>query len=290
MDFVLNTDTRWFVELPRASILEMRGKEGSDLLQRISTNDVLTAKDGNWIMTIFTNEKGQMVDVVWVCRFDMDRLLLISRMGNAQGLTEWITKFVIMEEIEITEKEEYCHFVVSGDVVGRSESQIGIQERWKERSLFHIFAESSTKDVVIETLKGQGFVSVYQKDFENYRIASGNPIGIREIQEAANPLEAGLNDYISWTKGCYVGQEVIARLDTYKKVRRRFARFELEERPEHLPMAIYSQRGECGVLTSATEGKQPMFGIGFLANREPLIPDGLYIPKGNARIPLSVKE
>ena len=42
-----------------------------------------------------------------------------------------------------------------------------------------------------------------------------------EINEYYNPLEAGLKKYINFNKGCYIGQEVIARLDTYSKVKNR---------------------------------------------------------------------
>jgi folate-binding protein YgfZ len=53
------------------------------------------------------------------------------------------------------------------------------------------------------------------------RIRSGVPAYPNEINEDHNPWEAGLSDAISLTKGCYIGQEVIARLKTYDKVKRR---------------------------------------------------------------------
>jgi folate-binding protein YgfZ len=55
------------------------------------------------------------------------------------------------------------------------------------------------------------------------RIERGVPAFGSELNEDHNPLEAGLIDSISFNKGCYVGQEVVARLNTYDKVRRRLA-------------------------------------------------------------------
>jgi folate-binding protein YgfZ len=56
---------------------------------------------------------------------------------------------------------------------------------------------------------------------EMVRIEQGVPVQGNELNEDANPLEAGLLDHISFNKGCYIGQEVVARLDTYDKVQRK---------------------------------------------------------------------
>jgi folate-binding protein YgfZ len=55
---------------------------------------------------------------------------------------------------------------------------------------------------------------------ELLRIEAGIPLFGRELGEDYNPLEAGLREAISFTKGCYIGQEVIARLNTYHKVQK----------------------------------------------------------------------
>ncbi len=57
--------------------------------------------------------------------------------------------------------------------------------------------------------------------YETFRIARGIPDIGRELTNDFNPFEVGLRDAISMTKGCYIGQEVIARLDTYQKVKRK---------------------------------------------------------------------
>ena len=56
--------------------------------------------------------------------------------------------------------------------------------------------------------------------YETLRIAQAVPQYGREMGEAYNPLETGLIGSIDFAKGCYIGQEVIARLDTYKKVQK----------------------------------------------------------------------
>jgi folate-binding protein YgfZ len=63
--------------------------------------------------------------------------------------------------------------------------------------------------------------------FDYVRVSNGVPIAGRELTADVNPLEAKLHHLIDFDKGCYVGQEVIARLDTYDKVQRELIRFTL---------------------------------------------------------------
>ena len=67
--------------------------------------------------------------------------------------------------------------------------------------------------------------SAPNKLFDHIRICNKVPIAGFDLTEDVNPLEAGLLDLIDFEKGCYIGQEVIARLDTYDKVQRSLVGF-----------------------------------------------------------------
>ena len=62
---------------------------------------------------------------------------------------------------------------------------------------------------------------IQSETFDMIRIEQGIPFYGKEITDQVNPLEAGLNRFVSFTKGCYIGQEVIARLDTYAKLQKK---------------------------------------------------------------------
>ena len=104
--------------------------------------------------------------------------------------------------------------------------------------------------------------------YELFRIAHGVPSIGAEISEAFNPYEVGLRSAISFTKGCYIGQEVIARLDTYKKVQREPWGIVLDaDQPAPRPGASLIQgESEIGVLTSISEAalRGKRCGIGIL--------------------------
>jgi folate-binding protein YgfZ len=70
------------------------------------------------------------------------------------------------------------------------------------------------------------------------RIEAGIPLAPSELNEKHNPLETTLVQAVSWTKGCYIGQEVIARLDTYDKVQRHLMGIEIGETFHNGSLAI----------------------------------------------------
>ena len=82
--------------------------------------------------------------------------------------------------------------------------------------------------------------------YEAFRIAAGVPAHGPELGEEVNPLEAGLWDAVSFTKGCYVGQEVVARLNTYEKVKRYLAMLSLETGPYPTQGPANRRRQRCG--------------------------------------------
>lgn len=81
---------------------------------------------------------------------------------------------------------------------------------WLQQFLF-------LEDICIEDYSHQGNAPFCA---ESDRISKGYALGPLEVCEEYNPLELGLKSAISWNKGCYIGQEVISRLDTYQKQKR----------------------------------------------------------------------
>lgn len=117
---------------------------------------------------------------------------------------------------------------------------------------FHLTAEVASLQHLRERVLGSGVVPAGNDCFELLRIESGLPAAGRELTEEFNPWEARLDDAISLNKGCYVGQEVIARLNTYRKVSKLLVRlaFASDEAPA-VPAPLLAGGQVIGVLTSA---------------------------------------
>ncbi len=85
------------------------------------------------------------------------------------------------------------------------------------------------------------------------RVLAGRPAGGAELTEDYNPLEAGLRDAVSFDKGCYVGQEVVARLNTYDKVSRALVGVNLPDAapPPEAGSPLHRDGREVGRVTSS---------------------------------------
>jgi folate-binding protein YgfZ len=103
-----------------------------------------------------------------------------------------------------------------------------------------------------ERVASLGAVSLGKEAWDLYRIARGIPGTGTEISEKHNPYDVALTDLVSYTKGCYVGQEVIARLDTYQKARKTLFGVRCSERPAglELPVSLHKNAVQVGVCTS----------------------------------------
>jgi folate-binding protein YgfZ len=114
------------------------------------------------------------------------------------------------------------------------------------------------------------FSMVGEEAYNIFRIEQGMPIALNELNDEYNPLETSLDDLIDFNKGCYIGQEVIARLQTYGKVQKKLVGLKfsspLEFNNGHI---VLEDNGvEVGKLTSYTLShklKAPI-GLAYIRN------------------------
>lgn len=257
------------VNVSGRAIVQLTGKDAQDLLHRLSTNDLSALQIGGVVQTVLTNEKGRIVDVLSVLKTAAESLLLIGQTHGGESLRQWLEKFIIMEEARAENiTNHYSHLLLyttgsqdRNDWIAQNPDQfttlerqeshaIAFIERWGIARIQHLLCPSESYEMLAQMLQGLGYLTREISDYEFYRIASGIPAYPNELSIEYNPMEVGLMEMISFTKGCYIGQEVIARLDTYKKVQRKLFRLELGAQPSHLPQRLYSGGQEVGTITS----------------------------------------
>jgi hypothetical protein len=96
-------------------------------------------------------------------------------------------------------------------------------------------------------------VPIGTQAYEAVRLQHAVPLYGHEMGDAYNPLEAGLIGSIDFHKGCYIGQEVIARLDTYQKVQKRLVRLRFSPDAKVFQDAALEDDGQqVGKVTSVT--------------------------------------
>lgn len=262
----------FFLDVSSRSLLMMMGADVKDLLHRISTNDLNRLTLSHPVQTILTNEKGRIIDIVTVVNNPDGSFLLAGQTSDSERLAAWLNKFIIMEDARI-EKPVLRHFLLwqlNRFLVNNVSDYILFQESWGDVDLSHIIIDASAEARVKQELTSRGLSEIDASEYDKFRITHGMLAYPQDLSPDVNPLEAGLRNLISWSKGCYIGQEVIARLDTYKKVQRKLVRFESEVFSGSLPAILTDSHEEVGLVTSFYRGKGEMgIGLGYIKSSVP---------------------
>jgi folate-binding protein YgfZ len=126
---------------------------------------------------------------------------------------------------------------------------------------YRLLAPASASDALADALKDAGASSLSPESYESLRVEAGLP-GPDELTEDYTPLEANLSRAVSSTKGCYTGQEIIARQVTYDKVTKRMVGLRLDA-PVTAGAQVTVEGKSAGTVTSVTHS--PRYGSIALA-------------------------
>ena len=181
---------------------------------------------------MLTSDRGRIVDLVYVVHCG-DHQLMITSPGQQQAVIDFLDKYTIMEDLEVEDVTgDTVMLTVTGpeasEILERAQPAADLQVELPvdpddpQRPPIHqlVFFDRDTADRAAAALQAAGAVAISSATAETLRIASGQPAYGSEMSDTYNPLEAGLIGAIDFHKGCYIGQEVIARLDTYHKVQK----------------------------------------------------------------------
>ena len=250
----LNLNVRIYTP-SKYKFIAVKGKESIDLLDRLTTNDLKSLKSMEHAYSLLVSPKGRMIEMLSILNLEGQIILGCSE-DSLNKVLEWIDFYTFGEEVEIIldQKDYQSKIMIMGensisfinDIFGIDMSLtegksmfialnkqlygritlLIVNKNYFDFGHYEIYASREDVDYVLKLFKQNRrnfkFVDYLNNDkFNNYRIVNNLAGYPTEINENYNPLEAGLKKYINFSKGCYVGQEVIARLDTYSKVKNR---------------------------------------------------------------------
>ena len=225
-------------------IIKFIGLESVDFLQRITTNDFHGFIDGKIQKTLLVTDKGRILDAVWIIHRN-DHLLMLASEGMSSEIISWLNKYIIMEDIALqnvtSEFVVDVHFEKLENSFQTDYFGIPVSFELKEQS-----AVLSAKSA---------------ESYEQWRIENGIPKTKKEMIQDFNPLELNLWDWISFTKGCYIGQEVIARLDTYSKIQRSLCKISASVCIKEQEILLDESGTEIGKITSVSEIDNKFIGL-----------------------------
>ena len=253
-----------------AGRLRLTGEDARDLLNRLSTNLIdPEAAPGEVAVTVLTSDRGRIVDLVYVIHCG-DHQLALTSPGQQQKVIDFLDKYTIMEDLEVEDVTDTRPMLTltgpdAAGILSRVNHDDALAaaaatdpEDPERPPTFHLLpVDSGAAGRILAALESAGAVSISAATAETLRIARQQPAHGAEMSDTYNPLEAGLIGAIDFHKGCYIGQEVIARLDTYQKVQKYLVALRFEAEPADaaaLPGArLVNEAGAAmGVVTSAT--------------------------------------
>ncbi len=283
--------------------LRVTGAKRYDLLNRITTNDLRTIQSGQGARTALLTDKGRIIDDLRLYARE-DSYDLVTSPGNQGRVKETIEKLRFRDEVVLQDVTSATAMIsLFGPQSAHLLEGVCKAHRLGDLPLHHnaelqvdgvTFIAARTGDIggsgFVLIVPAQGAAAVWkalcdrgeaygvspcgEEAYEMLRVEFGVPRFGRELTEEYNPLEAGLETAISWTKGCYIGQEVVARLDSRHKISKLLVGLWLDpgpvpeagsaiEAPDHPGSVI-------GKLTSVAPSLdfRRVIGLGFVRNEQ----------------------
>ncbi|MBC8164034.1 MAG: aminomethyl transferase family protein [Roseiflexaceae bacterium] len=287
--------------------IAMRGSSAADLLHRLSTNDINRLKPGQGTRTVLTTPIGRIIDVLTVY-VQAEQITIVSGPGQGGPVFSHLRKNIFFND------------KVTLEPLGRSHAQFALYGPHAPALLARVFGVDFAGLVLHATvagtlagfvvlvartlpLGGQGFrlilpiegaeavraaileagaATLDPPTFDVLRVEAGYGATNHELNQEYIPLETGLEDAISFTKGCYVGQEIIARMESRgrraKALRglRLPSTFNLQPLALALPAKLAVDGKDAGDLTSVVVS--PRFGpIGLAYVRSAHLEPGTHV-------------
>lgn len=225
--------------VPQLVRIRLTGADRVTFLHNFCTNDVKGLSAGQACEAFFVNVKARILAHGYVLAGE-DRHEIWMLPGNETSLRQHLTKYIITEDVEVTSgsSDEDSFVVVGQDTSesadtwqddGETDSRLTrLNVSWNDQAL--TFCSGSTGEVANFRQSFSEATSGDARAFERLRIAARFPLVGQDLTEDHLAPEALRNaTAISYTKGCYLGQEPIARLDALGQVNRALALVEISE-------------------------------------------------------------
>jgi aminomethyltransferase len=251
--------------------LRIVGRDRLDLLHRMSTNDLNTLAVGEARETVLTTPIARIVDVLWVLNRGETALALTSA-GRATGVRRWLSGYIFYnDQVKFADASaELGQLGLFGpqaaavadallpgaaalapDRFLEGDGLLVLRGRPLAGDGYTVIAPSEAAGAAWQRALQAGAAPAGEDAFQLLRLEAGRPYAGHELTEDYIPLEADLWPAVSFSKGCYIGQEIIARMESRGKLARRLLGLELDAPVEAGAEVRVAGGGVAGKVTTA---------------------------------------
>lgn len=275
-------DTSWH------AIIELSGPDRSRYLNAIVSNDVKNLSEGHGILALLLDPKGHILAELEIYALK-NRLLTLSHGSLRQRTVETLDKYIIMDDVTLEDvTDKLGSFATEGPLAAKMlDKAYGIDlEEFAELDIRSVHLDSMPCEIIrrshfgypgaeiiaprkslpqlwdnlLELVRERGGQPIGMKTLESLRLEAGIPFYPADFNDTVIPHEAAVeNTHISFSKGCYTGQEIVERVRSRGQVNRLRVKLKFST-PEPPPFAtrLSADGREIGIVTSAAFS--PKFG------------------------------
>jgi folate-binding protein YgfZ len=278
------------VDRPERSLLRLSGKDPAGMLNAVLTNDV-PAQENLGAYAMLLNPKGRVQTDLRAVK-TRGEILVDTEPEGAEAAGEILGRYAPFSRVKLVELRDWKVLGLYGPRAAELLERPDLAEHGTKQVEingipvlvvgvavpvvgYDLIAPSDTLDEIRGLLIGRGAVPADHAAYETARIAAGIPRFGTDITPDNFPGESKniLERAVSFGKGCYPGQETVARMHYRGSPNKRLYRFELETGQEEAPAAgdevLQGEKGTVGRLTSVTpfpvDGK--IYALGYLARK-----------------------
>lgn len=258
--------------------LEVSGPDRAKFLHNLTTNDVKRLVAGQGAETFVTSLQGKTLGLMILLAGD-DRILVLTDPGGAEHLAPHLAKYGVFDDVAILDvgprtfefhvfgvqaeealRQSGAELPEAGDLRHLVTTSGGRPVRLSRESSFGfpgytLIGDRADVDAVRGAILDGGAVPINDESAEPLRIEAGTPMFGRDVSVENLPQEVGRDARaINFVKGCYLGQETVARIDARGHVNRHLRGLILDAGSENPPLpgaAVESEGKIVGVVTSA---------------------------------------
>jgi hypothetical protein len=216
-----------WIHLPAASVFRVSGKDARRYLNNRLTNDLRSVRAGASLEAAALNPQGRVEGLFTVFVESDESFVLVCDGGRRNTILAALSRYIVADRVSIEDVSSYAALIhcCGANLPVSSDALIFSCARLRVAAIGHDYLIHETElHSVTEYLKKSLGSPVSPGEYDLLRWRCGYAAFPTEVNEELILTEAGLRNAVSFSKGCYVGQEVIERSDAIGKLPRKLER------------------------------------------------------------------
>jgi folate-binding protein YgfZ len=266
--------------------IRVSGSEATMFLNGLITNDVKNLAQNRWMPAVFPTVQGRLIGAVRVIRGNEPSFLIDTEAATHEAVLKTVSRFVLAGDFKVSDvTSETALLTVQGKKAAEVVEKVAgvldlpangvveidgmtiIRATHTGEDGFDLVVDASRAAELRKSLEAAGAQPISDEVFEILRVEAGIARFGRDMDETNVVPETNLDDAVSFTKGCYVGQEIIVRIKHRGHPAKKLARLRFEtDRQIDAGTVIKSADGqEIGRVTSAVVSPRlGSIGLGYV--------------------------